>query len=147
MSSKAWLKIPHVVLNNSHSHKHMRERVQQLISICFLCRWIIIIMEWICLLENVPITFLCSIRGRKRALLRWGGGGWVVSAWRRQHLRSDGHLTLSRGGGGLKRVADSLAAPLLVTGRASRIPADIRYTVNVWHFYNLEISMIKISFS
>ncbi len=33
------------------------------------------------------------------------------------------------GGGGLKRVADSLAAPLLVTGRASRIPADIRYSL------------------
>ncbi len=30
---------------------------------------------------NVLATFLCSIIGRKRALLRWGGGGALEGCW------------------------------------------------------------------
>ncbi len=31
--------------------------------------------------RNVHITFLCSVIERKRALLRWGGGGALASYW------------------------------------------------------------------
>ncbi len=38
-------------------------------------------MKWTNVFEKRSRTFLCSIIGRKRALLRWGGGGALASYW------------------------------------------------------------------
>ncbi len=103
MQVKAWLKITHIVLNNSHSkssHQAYEGPSTTLISICFLCRCFWKSWNERMSFRNVPVTFLCSVIEENARFWCWMRG---------------------------RGFRETLIP--LVTCRGSWIPADIRYSV------------------